>query len=96
MLCAFGKIEPGETGCRLLLNRICFRQRFNTVLSWERRRLAGQSVVENRYSPARRQRSQATRKNFGLSCSTMDDELDVFGKVSGHFSHDVASEKLDH
>jgi len=36
------------------------------------------------------------RKNSGQSRSTVDDELDVFGKVSGHFGHDVASEKLDH
>jgi hypothetical protein len=28
--------------------------------------------------------------------STVDDELDVFGQVSGHFSHDVATEKFDH
>jgi hypothetical protein len=30
------------------------------------------------------------------SRSTVDDELNVFGKVSGHFSHDVAPEQLDH
>jgi len=69
---------------------------FALAFSWERRRPAG-GWEPKTGTPRRRDASapRLRRKSFRHSRSTMDDELDVFGKVSA-LQHDVASEKFDH